>query len=150
MALFFVPEPASAGEPVIGVGGGMVHLTNIATKSKDGFQPLLRVDAGWGLSTNTTAKLRVEGFEADGINLTFSLVAKWQTWKYLGLFAAAGLSHGGDTRWGNNTVFGFFVRLFPEHRVSVQVDAFGWAAVRNDFLSLGVGSTLGVNYRWGR
>jgi hypothetical protein len=140
---------ASAGSPVLGVGAGAVQLTTISAKEHGGMQPLLRLDGGLRMSARSTARLRVEGFQADGLNLSFSLVAEWQTWDHLGMYAAAGLSHSNETRWGNNVVFGAFARLFPKAQFSPRIDAFAAVAVRNDFLSVTMGSTLGVDYTWG-
>jgi hypothetical protein len=150
------PEVAAAAPPqegprkgVVGVGAGIVHLTNIAADAHDGVQPWVRGDIGWMLSEKTNARFRIEGYRADGLNLTFSLVAEWQTWRNFGFYAASGLSYGRDTRVGNNTVLGSFARFLPDHRLSPRIDVFGAAAIRNDFLSIGAGLTLGLDVRWG-
>ena len=154
--LLAVPQGASAQSPepeigkgVVGLGAGAAHMTTVAADAHDGIQPWGRADIGWGLTDKTVARFRVEGYRADGLNLTFSLVAEWQAWKHFGFYAAAGLSYGRDTRVGSNTVLGAFARFLPDRRLSPRIDAFGAAAIRNDFLSVGAGLTLGLDIRWG-
>ena len=137
-----------SGRFVAGASVGAIHLDKITPLPLDTTSALVKLEVGRQLTGATTAKLRVEGFRADGINVSIALVAEVHPWRWAGFFAAAGASIGQRSHLGNILSAGVFGRAAVRPGVYVRADLFGSAALRNDFGGTGVGLTLGAEYRW--
>lgn len=143
------PATAAAERIEAGAAVGAIRLdkrTPVELKTRSG---LVRLEGGLRLTPRTAARLRLEGFRADGPNLIAALVAEVDLFRHAGAQGWAGLSAGGRSGLGSSTGVGLFARTFLRERYAVRADAFLSLAMRNDFGGSGLGVVFGLEWRQG-
>jgi hypothetical protein len=141
---------ARAERNVVTASSGLIRLEKRTPLELSTTSALVRIEAGRRLGNRTSARIRVGGFRADGLNLFVALVAEIDLSDHLGLNGFAGLSAGADSGLGNNAGIGGFARWFATDTVAIRGDAFASLAMRNDFGGLGFGLLVGTEWRPGR
>lgn len=143
-------EPNDAHRLVAGGAAGAIRLDKITPLELNTTSALVKLEGGRQLTAATTVKLRVEGFRADGVNVTIAIAGEIHPWRFGGFTASAGASIGQRSDLGNIISAGAFGRFEVRDGVFARADLFGSAALRNDFGGTGFGLTAGVEYRWHR
>lgn len=140
-------EAAHAEPLVITAGVGVIRLEKRTPVELSATSALARVEGGIRLGPRSAARLRLEGFRADGVNLFAALVVDLDLTDHLGVIGFAGISIGERSGFGNNFGVGGFGRYFVRPTFALRVDLFLSVALRNDFGGVGAGAVVGVEYR---
>lgn len=149
VGLLLMAAPALAGaEPLEAqIAAGAIRLDKRIPVELATTSGLVRVEGGVRLTPRTAARLRLEGFRADGPNAIAALVAEVDLFENAGAQGWAGLSAGGRSGLGNSTGLGLFARYAPYPHYALRADAFLSLAMRNDFGGSGLGLVVGVEWR---
>jgi hypothetical protein len=149
LAMILASRPgATAASPHVVTGGvGLIRLEKRTPVPLSKTSVVGRLEAGLRVGTRTAARIRIEGFRADGLNLFGALVADVDLGKHVGLSGFAGVSFGASSGIGNHFGAGGFARWFVNPAVALRADAFVSVALRNDFGGLGVGLVAGAEWR---
>ncbi len=142
---------ASAGEPFLAAGGGGAWLAKRTPFAVNTAAAIATIDAGWLLTSESAAKIRVEMFALErAANVAASLVGEARPWRYGGAFLGAGISGKSASRLGPVLALGGFARLPVAAAWDLRLELTAAAEVRNDFGGARLGASLAAEYRWQR
>jgi hypothetical protein len=131
----------------VGAGVGAIRVGGRTPAAVSATTAVVRGEAGGRLGPRTAARLRVEGYRVDGLNLFAALVIDVELGARGGLSGFAGVSRAAASGPGSYLGGGGFVRWPVRADVALRVDGFVAAALRNDLATWGLGAVLGVEWR---
>ncbi len=146
LAMASLGEPAVAEEVAV-VGGGPIHLRKRTPRVLQDTTAVARIEAGYRVHPRGVARLRIEGLDAEGLNLFCDLVAEVDLGPAYGVQGFAGLSYSDGSGAGNHVGLGAFVRREMSPSVALRADGFAAGVIRTDFAGIGIGVVGGVEWR---